>query len=806
MQYWPEGTGPLGFWESRFQPIDHYEDNDRIWPMGMAVAQNVGYVIPFMHCPEAVDKPLVDSQFDAEMAFFDSAANLKHSICENSNSNKLSESAYGDTIYAILHPDAVTCLGSNGITYDRSRVLQSLGYWVKIWEPLVALTGLEAHQPYLYQNVETDVGLKDLIKLNALLLDEHELVVLLDPTVLIKKPLDLVFDSLRASNNVASYVIDPETGGISTTMLIMKPAGIDINNLVDVYTNVEYDLTSGWGKSSIGLFPGGMGTSGLLTYYFENVLPPASTTELDNCLYLNSANKPCDTTIFEDIVAMRMTDSVCDQPWKCSYSDKVGSWDISTKSMCEHFFMYWTEERYHYESIHWTKRTLEGYNNGTHHQNIYTGYCEGPGVDGYIPMIRKEEPVLEICSKQEYVGCEDAETTTVVQLAGGVELDLIVSEPKNCDVIIAEPGGAGALVKFEGVSETRESSGGIQQDTSMVFVIDRSGSTCDSPELGCASDENYDLQFDDILDCEIAAVLDLVSKVRLEGIVKQVGLVSFSHTNQNVEAATIELPLTNIEIEDPHNRFHEIEDVIREVDCDGATNYAEAVKLACLVIDRSTTENNVVVFISDGKPTQGGAVEKYCDNNAIFHTIALGPNASCESDYGTSLQTIADATYGTCQEVPVHKEIRNILKEISNVKIEQEIVASVTTNSIGIDFGCDNIKDWVMFGTMDCSFFEEYPTACTGATSVFMGYSGQTACCVCGGGTSHSADIHNAPVDLDSTSVAINKVDYTDTVRIPPGEIDLCTTVTAKSAGVSTVNVQCKKVYICPHPTDGIPG
>ena len=154
----------MGFWESRFQSIEHTEDVERVWPSSGVEMKNVAYVVSFMYCPDAEGKPAVVSRYDAEGAFFDAASLLKHSICENSNANELSGSYYGDTIYAMLHPDAVTCKGSNGITYDRARVLQSLGYWVKIWQGPVALPNLVVSQPHIYQNIENDVGLRDLMK------------------------------------------------------------------------------------------------------------------------------------------------------------------------------------------------------------------------------------------------------------------------------------------------------------------------------------------------------------------------------------------------------------------------------------------------------------------------------------------------------------------------------------------------------------------------------------------------------------------------------------------------------------------
>ena len=100
----------------------------------------------------------------------------------------------------------------------------------------------------------------------------------------------------------------------------------------------------------------------------------------------------------------------------------------------------------------------------------------------------------------DYIGCEPHDTIQPTTIAGGAELELKVLYPPSCSVFIAEPGGAGADVKFSGTAEAKLSS--VSQDTSIVFVVDRSGSTCDATSLGCSSDVIFDSSYDDILDCE----------------------------------------------------------------------------------------------------------------------------------------------------------------------------------------------------------------------------------------------------------------------------------------------------------------
>merc|ERR1719491_1479714 len=153
LEYWPQGTGEPEFWEERFTPLDHSAsasasraiDSYRERP-----SSGVAYVVTFTSCE--------DYPGDPGPAFFDAASMLKHSVCENSDP----ASSYQYSMYAIVHPDVVTCTGPNGVVYDRVRLLQSLGYWVKIWDLPVAAADIDPRPP----PIEVDNELKDLIKLD----------------------------------------------------------------------------------------------------------------------------------------------------------------------------------------------------------------------------------------------------------------------------------------------------------------------------------------------------------------------------------------------------------------------------------------------------------------------------------------------------------------------------------------------------------------------------------------------------------------------------------------------------------------
>lgn len=94
----------------------------------------VGFVVTIPSCE------------DDDPSFYDRAAVLRDSICNCTAQNPDSNSAYGGTMYAILHPQAIHCplptgsssnsrrlTNNSSSTYDRVAVLEELGYWVILW-------------------------------------------------------------------------------------------------------------------------------------------------------------------------------------------------------------------------------------------------------------------------------------------------------------------------------------------------------------------------------------------------------------------------------------------------------------------------------------------------------------------------------------------------------------------------------------------------------------------------------------------------------------------------------------------------
>jgi len=528
------------------------------------------------------------------------------------------------------------------------------------------------------------------------------------------------------------------------------------------------------------------------------VLDPPNPTgmELERCKYANNADGECNLYPFEDQVGYMMTDEVCGQPWMCSWGALEDSWSPETEVMCRSFLVHWVQGREQFQTYFFNQPTNDG--TGDYHVEVYHGLCTSDGPEGYIPMISETVPAQENCvaGSLEFHGCDpDYSPPTTAEIGSGLYLDVTVSDPPQCGVYVAEPNDGGAVVPFTG--SARISGTGVP-DTSMVFVIDRSGSACDMVGLNCAADENQDEQSDDALDCEIAAILDLVAKVRDDATVNHVGLVSFSNQLRDIVSATIELPLTDINLFD-EGQAHAIENSIRSVRCGGGTNYAAAVEKACQVIDASTTSNNVVIFISDGEPTAGGAPANFCHNNAVFHTIALGVDASCSGGQDTSLMDIALATSGTCQEVSNIPDIRPVLLEIGDIQFLSIQGSTVASEGI-VNFGCEDIPNYSNSIGIQCKdigpFCGEYLASESFSN---LGHTGDSACCVCGGGVYMNVGDLEAYEPAEAVFPGYKKVvEYDDTAVMHEGVHKVCTTVMAAEAGVPGANVQCRDILVCP--------
>mmetsp|Transcript_8467 Transcript_8467/g.23723 ORF Transcript_8467/g.23723 Transcript_8467/m.23723 type:complete len:549 (+) Transcript_8467:178-1824(+) len=366
----------------------------------------MAFIVSLTTCPDDDVQPGVDNRYDPKRAFYDAAALLKYSVCEECAEVNVA-SKFNHTFYAIVHPLARICSDEGRGEYDRVEVLQSLGYRVEVkGEPL----GIEdISDPYLSANVESDVGIRDLMKLHAYTLTRHKVVVLIDFNTMLLQPLDGVVDDLMASPARAAFAMDyatllPANGlnhGANMGLFLLKPSFASFNELIELYKTTSYDPMLGWNSQGVAGFDGSMGTSGLLTHYYRS----KPFIELDKCIYNNDASNPhsddgfcrngdahcddCRFTITNKIEAGRFS-SMCGKPWECSWDD---SWDAGTKQICREYHRHWFANRLRFEQEFWVGAP-QPRRNGTLHTEVFLGYCAETGSAGYELMIPDNYSVL----------------------------------------------------------------------------------------------------------------------------------------------------------------------------------------------------------------------------------------------------------------------------------------------------------------------------------------------------------------------------------------------------------------------------
>lgn len=218
------------------------------------------------------------------------AAVLRYSIAQNLL-------RYDFEMYAFYHPDAVDCAST----------LQELGYTVQARDTPVAVEDIQSD--IVRERIVKNgcCGEKELIKLEAFTLSEHQVVVLMDLDVLVMKPMDHLFDFILDSSKVPSrddllwrenqtipetinllYTTDyamvspgrpvkPTQGGF----VILRPNRTIYDEYVQIVTKGDFRDKdgAGWGGKT-GKFWGAMTFQGLIPYYFQ-ILHPGHAVELN---------------------------------------------------------------------------------------------------------------------------------------------------------------------------------------------------------------------------------------------------------------------------------------------------------------------------------------------------------------------------------------------------------------------------------------------------------------------------------------------------------------------------------------------
>lgn len=244
-------------------------------------------------------------------------------------------------------------------------------------------------------------------------------------------------------------------------------------------------------------------------------------------------------------------------------------------------------------------------------------------------------------------------------LPGGTSISVDLTAPPDGALYAAPPGD----VPIAGTAAVGQST--PISDTTLIYVIDRSGST--ASYAGCGGDQNGDGISDTTLDCEIAAVRDLNDDAAAAGTVDQVGLVSFNG------AAT-----TDRGLGDPSG----IDGALGGLSSGGGTNFEAAVQEACNLASSpaNSNSNTIVVFLSDGF-SSGNAVDFLpCSRPATFQTFAVGAGAQCDAGGSSnSLSAIAAKTGGACTQVTDPTQLSSVVPAV--------IDSQLTSVTLSVDGG-----------------------------------------------------------------------------------------------------------------------
>jgi hypothetical protein len=421
-------------------------------------ATMVAYVLPIYSCYKLSSQPinhygLNDPGNDKEL--HDAALMLQASIHKNSARNPASSSAYDYEMVALVHKHVEQCEGGA----NRTEMLRNLGYRVEVVrEPINQLDMknqyLKNHAP---KNNGGRTGIREMIRLYAFKLVEYKIAVLVDTTTWVLNAPDAIFDVLLngarnhswvESNpdhivketfypNGKTEVSDPLPSeleimytrdysamkqgswdtGVSLSFLPVRPNLRTFRQLIKTFQTTDYNHDWGWDRKGYVNYAGSMTTKGLLTYYF-NELMPDRRLELHRCIYNNMADVPfiagksgasdycrdvkehkkgpdgnpvpctdCRIKNWGDIVVANF--QVCQVPWVCPYVQEVEGVPllVPTLKMCRQFHQSWFALRASVETSFLapeerTKTT------GTYHPEIFNGYCIPGGERGgaYIAM------------------------------------------------------------------------------------------------------------------------------------------------------------------------------------------------------------------------------------------------------------------------------------------------------------------------------------------------------------------------------------------------------------------------------------
>jgi len=377
-------------------------------------------------------------------------------------------------------------------------------------------------------------------------------------------------------------------------------------------------------------------------------------------------------------------------------------------------------------------------------------------------------------------------------LPGGTSISVDITDPSDGAVKVSPPGN----VQLEGIASVGE--GVPVANTALIYVIDASGSTTASSGGDCGPDQNPgDPQAaeDEIIDCEIAAAINLNDQAIGLGTVGEVAMTIFAGAPITADATwgggdvPIIMPGADANtnsIKDVDEVLHSIwvaylvseigrfnEFSVKNIPDIIQTDFAEAAQEACSNAALASSPNKMVVFMSDGEANTGAYVNTVlpcvAEPATVFHTFAVGSGASCNADPNGlgSLQDIADLTGGTCTNVGDPADLPDVLPGIivgtlKSLELNVDGGSFTTIPSVDIDIPLPAIDPVTATFDHSVPLLPGIHTLCVKATGSDGGGVGSVEDCI---------DVTIATIDL-TPETATNELptpDHTVTATVAAG-------------------------------------
>ncbi|WP_146155404.1 vWA domain-containing protein [Enhygromyxa salina] len=257
-------------------------------------------------------------------------------------------------------------------------------------------------------------------------------------------------------------------------------------------------------------------------------------------------------------------------------------------------------------------------------------------------------------------------------LPSGVPISVEITTPADSTVLAPGPV---QVTGFATIGETAPIA-----ETTLAYVVDVSGSTLGGG--GCGGDLNGDDLVDTVLDCEIAALIELNKLAAANGTIADVGAAvfgTFGATADVQPGGTDNDLLTEPDADLDMDMDIDIDEVLRSLKTGlvgeftdhvvgGGTSYGAGLSAIEPALSASTQANKVVIFVSDGNNNLSPHINQVLPTlpaDAVVHTFAIGASSTCDPVVvlGT-LQDISDATGGSCTEVPDVTELPDIIPSV----------------------------------------------------------------------------------------------------------------------------------------------